>query len=153
MKKRTLIMVISLVFMMTVGVFAQGHRYNKRGAGPGFQELNLTDAQQESLSKIRYNTKKQMIAIKFKVSLAKLEMSEIIKDRNFSKSKAKSQLKKIIEYKSEMAMVKFDSMDQKRKIFTDDQWKIVSKRFKHKGFGKGKSRGKRKGRHHERMYE
>lgn len=152
MKKGTLIMVIGLVLMLTAGAFAQGfgprQDCDRRGGKRGmfFQELKLTDKQQDALSAIRTEQMKKMVALRSKLKVAKIEMSEILADRNFSKNKAKRQIQKINGYKLEMAMVKLNSMDKKRKIFTDEQWKLISKRIGkrgykgHHGYGRGMGR-------------
>ncbi len=144
MKKRSLAIIISLVFMLTAVSFAQGH--SKRGSI--LDKLNLTEKQQISLSEIKTEQKKDKITIRAKISLAKVEMGEILKDKDFSNSKVKSQIKKIMNLKTDMELSKLNSIDKIRNILTVEQWSKISS-MGGRGFlslcdDKG---GRRKGRH------
>ncbi|MCP3923760.1 MAG: hypothetical protein GY714_14355 [Desulfobacterales bacterium] len=149
MKKRTVGIIISLVFMITTVSFAQGH--SKRGSM--LDKLNLTEKQQDSLSEIKTEQKKQMIAIRAKISLAKIEMGEILKDKDFSNSKVKSQVKEIMALKTSMEMSKFNSIDKIRNILTVEQWKTISSKGGKAIFRLCGDKGSRgKGRHHKRDF-
>ena len=143
----TIIALFSIVSLVTVSAFAEGKRFNRNRMQANCTQLNLTDDQKVQFDKNRADQRKEMIRIHSKISIAKIEMHEMVKDKTFNKDDVKVQIEKIINLKSEMELTKLDSMDKMRTILTDEQWELFSEMF---GKKRGKAfRGKRsEGRHH-----
>lgn len=129
MRKMTIVMVITLIFLFTAVVFAKGqvfHRENNfQNKGKSLLEkMNLSESQILQLKVINADQRRKLIQVKADVDFIEIKKKQIIRDRNFKLSDYKAEIKKTIELLKKIETIKLDSIERTRKVLTDAQWKI-----------------------------
>ncbi|MCP4159294.1 MAG: hypothetical protein GY760_04415 [Deltaproteobacteria bacterium] len=141
---KTKIYVIFALIFMTTAVFAQKpdfgrDRFNSRDNQSTTRELeleslDLTDEQKFKLQVIKADQKRKIVRIKADISVIEITKKQTVKNREFNAEVVKVQIKQIMDLKTNVEMVKFDSLDRTRKILTDEQWKAyceISKKHRY----------------------
>ncbi len=142
MGKTKIYVVIALIFTTTI--FAQEQdfgrdRFNSRDNQNTtrkleMESLDLTDSQKFQLQVIKADQKRKIVRIKADISAIEITKKQTVKNREFNTDAVKVQIKQIMDLKTKVEMVRFDSLDRTRKILTNEQWKTyceISK--KHRG--------------------
>jgi Spy/CpxP family protein refolding chaperone len=92
--------------------------------------LNLTDEQMDKLRDIRSNYRKEMITRKAKLSVAMLELWEIIDAKKLDMGKAEKKVKELEAMQSDLMIYRIRSLQDTRKFLTDEQYQM----FRELGF-------------------
>jgi Spy/CpxP family protein refolding chaperone len=142
MKKIMLISILSLfLFGILCMTFAQEQEATERPLKRireerivrVFNDLNLTEKQEDELAKLRLENRKEMIKLRAELQTLQLDLQALLEPREPDKAKVYAQLDKINKLKNEMAKMRIENSLQRRAILTDEQWNKIkkSRRFHH----------------------
>ena len=146
---KTTLMKKSLISLMSLAIalpmLAQpgsgGQSYQKE-KGAMREQLNLTEAQESQMQELRFAHEKDMINLKAKLQVEKLELRKLKQADEPNKKKVYAQIEKVGAARVAMDKAQFDHQLAVGKILTDEQYKIFLKMMAKKGRGMDGHRGK-----------
>ncbi len=133
-----------LLLLMTAVIMLGSTAYAQRGPSGIFEDLNLTDDQQQRIDDLRYQHRKAMIKRKAELEEAKLEFRRIMRNVEIDEKAALERHNKMSSLKAEMAQSKVKQKLAIRKVLNKEQTEklLKARRGKERSRGHG-SRGER----------
>ena len=122
-------------------VHARGNRgRNHHFAGPRFEALDLTQDQKDQIRSLRTDTEKKMIQLRADAEVARLELRELLHEKNPIQKSANQAVDKVAAAQSKVMKNRIQQKLFLNKILTDEQLQKLEK------MTKGQRRGGRDGR-------
>jgi Spy/CpxP family protein refolding chaperone len=90
-------------------------------------KMGLTDAQVIKMKPVHNDMKKKQVRFKADLTIAEIELTEIMDVKDFDIEKARSAVKKIADIKTAHHLEMLTAMKEMRTILTDDQFKKMNK--------------------------
>lgn len=137
MKSKLTYIIAGICSFLIIGagsVYAKGSCLAQVDRIPG---MTLTDAQKATLETKEAEFKKKMIKLRADHAVARVDKDELMKNKNFKKEDVQKQIKKMMAIETDMEMARLDSLDDLRKILTDEQWAVFASHMDNYGPFKG----------------
>ena len=130
--------IIALLFLFVTFVSASTPPQDQQRKR-SMNKLNLTDAQQEQLQKISFDTQKKQIELRAKMETAKLEMRRLMNADAVDKSAIEKKLNDIASARTALEMNRINGWIEKNKVLTPEQQQLWKKAL-HKNRAKTKEK-------------
>jgi Spy/CpxP family protein refolding chaperone len=123
----------------------RGERRGRSGAMSIREELNLTDAQEQQIGRLRLDHQKKVDGLRAQIREARFELRSIAGAEKVDRAAAEKQIKAVSDAEHQIKLAHLDHWLAVRGILTADQQKIWKGRFE---AGPGGGGGKRRPRGH-----
>ena len=140
--------IAGLVLVLGISVVhAQGRRGRRhQPAGPRFEALDLSQEQKDQLKSLRSDGQKEMIQLRADMQVAKIELRELLGQKNPSQSKVDKTVASVTATQTKMTANRVQHKLAMNKILTEEQLKKLEKMPKgRKGGNRRQFRGRRGG--------
>jgi Spy/CpxP family protein refolding chaperone len=139
MKKRLSYIITGIVAVALIGsgfAFAQSKGLSILEGIPG---INLDDAQTAKLQAKDVEHQKKMIKLRADHQIARVDVDNLLKDRNFKKDTAEKQIRNMMGIETDMELERLAQLHELRGVLTEAQWKVYAA---HAGMGMCRMGGK-----------
>lgn len=132
MKKRLSYIITGIVAVALIGggfAFAQSKGLTILEGIPG---ISLDDAQTAKLQAKDAEHQKKMIKLRADHQIARVDVDNLLKDRNFKIDAAEKQIRNMMAIETEMELERLAQLHELRGVLTEAQWKVYAA---HAGMG------------------
>ncbi len=132
MKKRMSYILASVAALALIGTgfaFAQSRGLSILEGIPG---ITLDDTQKAKLEAKDAEHQKKMIRLRADHQVARVDVDNLLKDKNFKRDAAEKLIRNMMAVETEMELERLDRIHELRTVLTDAQWKMYAA---HAGMG------------------
>jgi Spy/CpxP family protein refolding chaperone len=98
---------------------------------PAVGRLQLNDQQQKQMEQMRIDMEKQLIGVRSKAQMARLELRQLLNADNPDKAAIEKKIQEIAQIRGQGASIRLNHWFDVNKILTPDQQKVWRERLKH----------------------
>lgn len=98
---------------------------------PLIERLKLTDRQKKQFEQMRIDMQKQLVGIRSKMQLARLDMRQLVIAENPDKAAIEKKMNEMIQLLSQMGSVRLNHWFEVNKMLNPDQQKVWKEVLKH----------------------
>lgn len=129
---KPIVFALTLLLITAAPLSAQPEGHGRKAKHRAMEELKLTDAQKDALSKIRMATKKDMIDIRADIQKKRIELQESNRSETPDRATFERLSRELADMQVRQKLLHFDAQQNMLQQLDEDQQKTFKKLQKHR---------------------